>query len=120
VPALLETSRKERDSADAWLRQAQYEQLITAYHLGERFTRNRDEVFATVQMVVQILRRELLNAASQSAEATAEDAPKTLTARELSQAIAATLRCLGDLGVNARPRLTLETMVMSWPDMSHR
>lgn len=120
APELLDASRQDRAMSETWLRQSRYEQLITAYHLGERFTKHRDEVISTVQMVVQLLRGELLHAAGQSAEATARDTPQTLTARELARAIAATLRCLADLDANARPRLTLETMVMSWPDLSHK
>jgi DNA polymerase-3 subunit delta' len=119
APALLDASRKDRETAKTWMRQPRYEQLVTAYHLGERFTKHRDEVIATVQMAVQLLRGELLSATGQSADTKPGDAPQTLTARELARAIAATLRCLGDLEANARPRLTLETMVMSWPDMSH-
>jgi DNA polymerase-3 subunit delta' len=118
-PELLDASRKEREAAEAWLRQTRYEQLITAYHLGERFTKQRDEVIAVVQMAVQTLRGELLRAA----DAPASDAPSAThptTARELARAVSATLRCLSDLDANARPRLTLETMVMSWPDMSRR
>ena len=120
TPTLLEASRKDREEAESWLRQSRYEQLITAYHLGERFTKHRDEVIATVQMVVQVLRGELLTVVGEHVEPAGGEAPQSMTARELARAIAATLRGLADLELNARPRLTLETMVMSWPDMSHR
>lgn len=117
--SLLEASRKEREAAETWWRQSRYDQLITAYHLGERFTKQRDEVIAMVQMVVQLQRGELLRAAGQCASDAPSVSPHPTTARELARAIAATLRCLDDLEVNARPRLTLETMVMSWQDTSH-
>ncbi len=113
--SLLDASRKDREAAETWLRQSRYDQLITAYHLGERFTKHRDEVIAVVQMVVQLLRGKLLDAAGEAPS----DTPHPTTARELARAVSATLRCLSDLEANTRPRLTLETMVMSWPDLSH-
>ena len=115
---MLAASRKDREAAETWLRQSRYDQLITAYHLGERFTKHRAEVIAVVQMVVQLLRGKLLGAAGQYAGEAPSGTPHLMTARGLARAVSATLRCLSDLEAYARPRLTLETMVMSWPDLS--
>ncbi|MFN8676095.1 MAG: AAA family ATPase [Thermomicrobiales bacterium] len=114
--ALLAARRDARAAAAAWLAGSPYERLATAYRLGDQFTKRREDVIATVQMVVQLLREELLRVAGASALRQDEDrqvSEGTLAA--LARALSSTLQCLSDLDANVRPRLAMEAMVLAWP-----
>jgi DNA polymerase III subunit delta' len=124
---LLAERRSERDSAAGWLGSPRYEQLVTAFRLGDQYSKRRFEVIGVVQAAIQLLRDEMIESARASSrmaaiEATNRSAPTTTpaTALLLSRAIAASLRCLSDLEANVRPRLALEAMVMAWPSSETR
>lgn len=114
--ALLTSRREARAAAAEWLAGSTYERLATAYRLGDQFPKRRDDVIATVQMVVQLLREELLRVAGASALRQEEDriaSEGTLAA--LARALSSTLQCLSDFDANVRPRLAMEAMVLAWP-----
>ena len=114
--ALLASRREARATAATWLAGSTYERLATAYRMGDQFTKRRDDVVATVQMVVQLLREELLRVAGASALRQDDDriaSEGTLAA--LARALSSTLQCLSDFDANVRPRLAMEAMVLAWP-----
>ena len=113
---LLTTRREARAAAAAWLAGSPYERLATAYRLGDQFTKRRDDVVATVQMVVQLLREELLRVAGASALRQGDDRIASEgTLATLARALSSTLQCLTDFDANVRPRLAMEAMVLAWP-----
>lgn len=114
--ALLTSRRDARAAAAAWLAGSAYERLATAYRLGDQFTKRREDVVATVQMVVQLLREELLRVAGASALRREDDHMASEgTLAMLARALSSTLQCLSDFNANVRPRLAMEAMVLSWP-----
>ncbi len=92
---------------------------MTAFKLGEQFSKRRADVIGTIQAAIQVLREEMLRAAGVGDEAPTEAGGATFTPATspaaLGRAIAASLQCLSDLEANVRPRLALEAMVMAWP-----
>jgi DNA polymerase-3 subunit delta' len=120
---LLRTRREERESAASWIGSSRYERLVTAFTLGEQFTKRRQSVIGVVQAATQLLREEMIGVVSQLGSSSATDAsdePDRADAYALSKAVAASLRCLTDLEANVRPRLALEAMVLAWPNPDHR
>lgn len=114
--ALLAARRDARAAATDWLAGSPYERLVTAYRMGEQFTKRREDVIATVQMVVQLLREELLRVAG--ASVLRQDDGQTSsegTLATLARALSSTLQCLSDFDANVRPRLAMEAMVLAWP-----
>lgn len=117
--ALLKERLAERDAAVSWLMASEYDRLVTAFKLGEQFSKRRADVIGVVQAAIQVLRERMLRAANDELPAAEPDArasprPPLLTT---SRAVAASLRCLADLEANVRPRLALEAMVMQWPNL---
>jgi DNA polymerase-3 subunit delta' len=113
---LLSARRDARAAAAAWLAGSHYERLATAYRMGDQFTKRRDDVIATVQMVVQLLREELLRVAGALALRQDDDRIASEgTLATLARALSSTLQCLSDFDANVRPRLAMEAMVLAWP-----
>jgi DNA polymerase III subunit delta' len=120
---LLDARREERVSAARWIAAPRYEQLVTAFTLGDQFSKRRSKVVGVVQAAIQLLRDEMI-AAAQTVGPASENVSKSLTvapaALSFSRAISAALQCLSDLDANVRPRLALETMVVAWPNSELR
>jgi hypothetical protein len=118
----LQARREERASAARWIASPQYEKLVTAFTLGDQFTKRRAEVIGVVQAAIQILRDEMIAVAQAPGEAENEPQSSGMAppAFVFSRAISATLQCLSDLNSNVRPRLALEAMVMAWPNWEPR
>jgi DNA polymerase-3 subunit delta' len=116
---VLEARREERADAARWIASSRYEQLVTAFTLGEQFAKRRAEVIGVVQSAIQLLRDEMI-AAAQAANGAEENRQKSSSTAQstmaLSRAIVAALQCLSDLDSNVRPRLALEAMVVAWPN----
>jgi DNA polymerase-3 subunit delta' len=106
--ALLQTRRGNWETAATWVASPPYERLVTAFRLGEQFTKHRDEVIGVVQAAIEVLRDEMILRAGEQREA-----PLAVSA-----AVKASLHCLRDLEANVRPRLALETMVLAWPNLA--
>lgn len=115
---LLQARRDERAHAARWIASPRYEQLVTAFTLGDQFSKRRSEVIGVVQAAIELLREEMI-AAAQAMQNGSESAPAT-PALSISRAIGASLRCLSDLDSNVRPRLALEAMVVAWPNSESR
>jgi DNA polymerase III subunit delta' len=120
---LLDARREEQASAARWIASPRYERLVTAFTLGEQFSKRRAEVLGIVQAAIQLLRDEMIvaaQAAGQSGESASESAGVQPPAVSMSRAIQASLQCLSDLNSNVRPRLALEAMVVAWPNSELR
>jgi len=120
---LLDARREERASAARWIASPRYERLVTAFTLGEQFSKRRSEVIGVVQAAIQLLRDEMIVVA-QTADQPSENGPRSSSAAQsalsFSHAINAALQCLSDLDSNVRPRLALEAMVVAWPSSEPR
>jgi DNA polymerase III delta' subunit len=116
---LLQARRDERVSAARWIASPRYEQLVTAFTLGDGFNKRRAEVIGIVQAAIELLREEMI-AAAQFLENEPEEAGRGAPAASTGRAIVASLQCLSDLDSNVRPRLALEAMVEAWPNSELR
>lgn len=116
---LLQNRLSERDAAVAWLSSPRYDRLVTAFKLGEQFSKRRTGVIGVVQAATQLLRARMIHASGdeQFRDDAASLAESDASAVTLSRAVAASLQCLVDLEANVRPRLALEAMVVQWPNM---
>jgi DNA polymerase-3 subunit delta' len=113
---LLAARQDERERAISWIGAARYERLVTAFKLGEQFGARRDEVLGIVQAAAQVLREEMLRAASSQESRPADSLfAADVSPRSIAEAVAASLQCLADLDANVRPRLAMEAMVLAWP-----
>src|SRR5215207_7700190 len=113
---LLQARRDERASAARWLSSPRYEQLVTAFTVGDQFGKRRSEVVGVLQAVIELLREEMI-AAARAMEQEPEFAGRSTPAQSFSRAIISSLQCLSDLDTNVRPRLALEAMVVAWPNL---
>jgi hypothetical protein len=93
--------------------------LVTAFTLGDQFSKRRAEVVGVVQAAIELFREEMI-AAAQAIENGSEVASDMTPALSVSRAIVASLQCLSDLDSNVRPRLALEAMVVAWPNSELR
>jgi DNA polymerase-3 subunit delta' len=114
----LQARRDEREAARQWISASPYDRLVSAYKLGGQYSKRRAETVQTVQSAISVLRDEMIRLSSSSCA----DTPTPLfgadiTALQVAQAVAASLRCLDDLERNVRPRLALEAMVLAWPNL---
>lgn len=120
---LLDARREERASAARWITSPRYEQLVTAFTLGDQFSKRRPEVIGVIQAAIQLLRDEMI-AAAQEGGRIGENRPDPSSAvrspLSFSRAITSALQCLADLEANVRPRLALEAMVVAWPNLELR
>jgi DNA polymerase-3 subunit delta' len=116
---LLQARRDERASAAGWIAAPRYDQLVTAFTLGDQFSKRRAEVVGVVQAAIDLFREEMI-AAAQAIQNGSEVASDMTPALSVSRAIVASLQCLSDLDSNVRPRLALEAMVVAWPNSELR
>ena len=65
---LLDARREERASAARWIASPRYERLVTAFTLGEQFSKRRSEVIGVVQAAIQLLRDEMIAAAQAASQ----------------------------------------------------
>jgi DNA polymerase III subunit delta' len=116
---LLQARREAWEAAAEWVEAAPYERLVTAFRLGDQFTKRRVGVIGTVQAAIAILRGQMLAGVRGNGEGFDGGAEQG-SPLALGRAIAASLQCLADLEANVRPRLALEAMVLSWPNPEYR
>jgi DNA polymerase-3 subunit delta' len=120
---LRDARREEQATAARWIASPRYEQLVTAFTLGEQFGKRRSEVTGVVQAAIQLLRQEMIasaQAAGQAGQRESDSSGVLPPAVVISRAIQASLQCLSDLNANVRPRLALEAMVVAWPNSELR
>lgn len=121
---LLQARRDDYREAREWIGSPRYERLVTAFKLGDQFSKRRAKVIETVKAAALILRQRMIAAAGGS-EADANDYAAldgigAVSSLAWSRALAATMQCLADLDANVRPKLALEAMVLAWPNPEPR
>jgi DNA polymerase III subunit delta' len=117
---VLRIRRNELEAARSWLTATPYDRLVTAYKLGTQYPKRRAETVHSVQSVIALLREEMLRLAKPTDAPPATAVPplfeREVSAASVARAASASLQCLEDLERNVRPRLALETMVVTWPN----
>lgn len=121
-PKQLARAQESIERALAWIGAGAYDRLVTAVRLGDTFSKRRAEVFADLETLLGVWRDALLLHAAQHPHLTYRGIAERLhalaggwTLVDLHRAVDATLTCIADLEANVRPRLALETMVLTWP-----
>ncbi len=119
-PSLVEERDNTRARARAWIASDPYRRLVQATLLADGFAKDRETAFAEL-LAAQRVWRELLHVVER-ADATPAPEELRLLGHGLSGLrVAACLRsvdrCIAGLEANVRPRLALQTMVASWPEL---
>lgn len=99
---LLEARVQAIADARAWVAADPYHRMITATRLADQFSKDREAVFGRVLGVQRELRARMLNGPDVAGAA---------------QALRAVDRALLHLEANVRPRLALQQMVLTWPEV---
>jgi DNA polymerase-3 subunit delta' len=126
-PALIEESASVAEQAAAWIDSSDFERIATAFALSDVFARQRSDSIAVIQAAAGLWRDSLL-VRSGNSDRIVYRAHSDLTDRlagsyelsELLAALSSVSTCLDDVRINVRPRLALESMVISWPRMPTR
>lgn len=123
-PTLIESRASIVEQAAAWIDSSEFDRIATAFAIGDLFTKQRAETIGVLEAAAGLWRDALL-VRSGNSDRIVLRAHSDLTARlagsheisELLGALSAVWTCLDDLRINVRPRLALESMVLSWPRM---
>ncbi len=126
-PTLIDVSASNVEQAAAWIDSTEFERIATAFALSDTIAKQRSETMALVEATAGLWRDSML-VRSGNSDRIVYRAHSDLTDRlagshdisELLGALSAVWTCLEDLRINVRPRLALESMVLSWPKMPAR
>lgn len=126
-PMLIEEVTSIAGQAAAWIDSTDFERIATAFALSDSIARQRPETMAVLEATAGLWRDTML-VRSGNSDRIIYRAHSDLTVRlagsydisELLAALSAVWACLDDLRINVRPRLALESMVLSWPRMPAR
>jgi DNA polymerase-3 subunit delta' len=126
-PTLIEESASTIEQAAAWIEASDFERIATAFAMSDAIGRQRAESLAVIEATAGLWRDSML-VRSGNSDRIIFRAHSDLTDRlagsndiaELLGALSAVWTCLEDLRINVRPRLALESMVLSWPRMPAR
>lgn len=106
----------------AWIRGTPFDRVVTAFRLGDSFSKRRPAVYRELEVALGVWRDALLIKAecstattfpSIAAEVSGLVANWPLVA--VHSALRSVRQCIADLEANVRPRLALEHMVLQWP-----
>lgn len=121
-PKLAMRRQEAISTAMAWIEGDGYDRLVTAFRMGDVFTKKRDEAFQALEAVLGLWRDALLTRLDMISYVTYPSSGGQLSAMletwdigALHRAIESVQACIRDLEANVRPRLALEAMVMQWP-----
>lgn len=126
-PSLIEESASIVEQAAAWIDSSDFDRIATSLALGDTYSKQRAETVAVVEAAAGLWRDSLL-VRSGNSDRIVYRAHSELTVRlagsnELSVllgALSSVWTCLDDVRNNVRPRLALESMVLTWPRMPAR
>lgn len=127
-PALIEERKAVTAQAAAWIDSTDFDRIATAFALSEAIGKQRVETLAVVEAAAGLWRDSLL-VSSGNSDRIVYRAHSELTERlagsndlsDLLGALSSVWTCLDDVRINVRPRLALESMVLSWPNIpAHR
>jgi DNA polymerase-3 subunit delta' len=124
---LIEETASIVEQAAAWIESSDFERIATAFALSDTIVKQRAETVSIIEAAASLWRDSMLVRSGNSDRITFR-AHSELTDRlagshdisELLGALSAVWTCLEDLRINVRPRLALESMVLSWPRMPAR
>ena len=121
-PKLMADRLDAINRAVGWIHASPFERVVTAFRLGDSFSKRRQAVFQDLEVVLGLWRDALLLKSDLAGAVTFPAAANELTSSVGNwplQTIHASLRsvrqCIADLEANARPRLAIESMVLQWP-----
>lgn len=113
---------EEREAAD-WLTADPYHRLVRAWLLAEDFSKDRESVYRKLHAVQRAWRGILYrrHGVVATGPIAGSDMPPdtlmSLSGVSIARAMASVDECITDLEANVRPRLAMQTMVMSWPEV---
>lgn len=126
-PGLIEETAATVDQAAGWIESTDFERIATAFALSDALAKQRAEVFSVLDACAGLWRDSMLVKSGNSDRivfrAHADLTTRLAGSHDISQllgALSAVWTCLDDLRINVRPRLALESMVLSWPKMPAR
>jgi DNA polymerase-3 subunit delta' len=126
-PSLIEESASIVEQAAAWIDATDFDRIATALSMGDAFTRQRAGTIAVIEATAGLWRDSLLVRSGNSDRivyrAHSDLTDRLASSNELSEllgALSSVWTCLDDVRINVRPRLALESMVLSWPRMPAR
>ncbi len=126
-PSLIEESASIVEQAAAWIDSTDFERIATAFAMSDALGKQRVETMVVIEATAGLWRDSML-VRSGNSDRIIFRAHSDLTDRlagshdisELLGALSAVWTCLEDLQINVRPRLALESMVLSWPKIPAR
>jgi DNA polymerase-3 subunit delta' len=121
-PKLISDRRESIERSLSWVKASPYERVVTAFKLGDSFTKRRPSVFRELEVALGIWRDALLLKAAVapavSFSMVADELAHVIQAWSLdtiNAALQSVRQCIADLEANVRPRLAIESMVLRWP-----
>lgn len=126
-PMLIEERGSIVEQAAAWIDSSEFERIATAFAFSDALPKQRTETLGIIEATAGLWRDSML-VRSGNSDRIVFRAHSELTDRlagshdiaELLGALSAVWTCLEDLRINVRPRLALESMVLTWPRMPAR
>lgn len=118
--------RRARESAVeralAWIGATPYQRIVTAFKLGDGFSKRREVVFADLDALTGVWRDVMLASTGQSdylhyrfSSGQIVALAESWTLESVFGAVRSVRACVADLEANVRPRLAIESMVLQWP-----
>lgn len=126
-PLLIEESASIVEQAASWIESTNFERVATALAMSDALSRQRAETMAVIEATAGLWRDSMLVRSGNSDRivyrAYSELTDHMAGSYELSElltALSSVWTCLDDVRINVRPRLALESMVLTWPKMPAR
>lgn len=126
-PDSIEATDRLVDDVANWIASSDFDRIAIGLSLGESMAKDRTDVMTRIKVVATIWRDALLVRTGNSDRivyrARADFARRiagSCATDDILAALMATWTCCDDLERNVRPRLALETMVISWPRIQNR
>jgi len=122
--SLLERRLADETETIEWVKASRYQRLLHAWTLAEEFGKDREAVFRKLLAAQRLwrailYRRHDVDGAGTSASVDLDHTSvSSLPGLLIVRAMTSVDECLADLEANVRPRLALQTMVMTWPELS--
>ncbi len=113
----------EQETLD-WVTASQYQRLVRTWMLAEEFGKDRESVFRKLLAAQRLWRAVLYRRHEVAGVGTMAnlDLPlggaESLSASAIVRAMTSIEDCIAELEANVRPRLALQTMVLSWPELA--
>jgi DNA polymerase-3 subunit delta' len=121
-PKLLSDRAETLARTISWIQGTPFDRVVTAFRLGDSFSKRRLAVFQELEVALGVWRDALLIKAEQPAatmfpsiQAELSGVVSSWPMAAVHAALRSVRQCIADLEANVRPRLALEHMVLQWP-----